>query len=86
MDERILGDDDFIRKLFDAIPSILLLTDDDVRVLGLNVAASQLLGAGIDDIYNQRGGDVLHCIHAGESPDGCGHAEDCKECVIRNSV
>ncbi|MBF0559108.1 MAG: hypothetical protein HQL08_10050 [Nitrospirae bacterium] len=86
MDERILGENDFIRKLFNAIPSILLLTDDDVRVLGLNVAASELLGVSIEEIYNQRGGNVWRCIHAYESPEGCGHEEDCKECVIRNSV
>lgn len=86
IDDSLLHDDNFIRSVFDAIPSILLLADDDVRVLRLNMAASRLLGVGIDDIYRQRGGDVLHCIHATDVPDGCGHSEHCKECVIRGSV
>ncbi len=86
MDELLLKKDDFIRKIFDAIPSILLLADDDVRILRLNAAAAGLLGVGIGDIHHQRGGEILHCIHATEVPEGCGYSENCKECVIRNSV
>lgn len=83
MDEEILREDVLIRKIFDAIPSVLLLTDGDVRVLRLNSTASRLLGA---DICNKKSGDLLHCIHSSESPGGCGSSEHCEECLIRNSV
>ena len=29
---------------------------------------------------------MLHCIHSLETPEGCGHAPFCKECIIRKSV
>ena len=30
--------------------------------------------------------DVLYCIHSLESPEGCGRADFCRNCVVRNSV
>jgi hypothetical protein len=35
---------------------------------------------------NRRGGNVWHCLHATETPRGCGHAPACKNCVVRESV
>jgi hypothetical protein len=74
------------RILFNAIPSIALIVDSDVRILDYNDAASKLLGNRSESVLNQRGGEALHCIHSHEVPDGCGHAPHCKNCVIRNSV
>ena len=37
-------------------------------------------------VFGLRSGDALRCLNAISSPDGCGHAEACKNCVIRNSV
>jgi hypothetical protein len=28
----------------------------------------------------------MYCIHAIETPEGCGHAPFCSDCVVRNSV
>jgi hypothetical protein len=33
-----------------------------------------------------RAGDVMHCIHAAESPQGCGRSAACVSCVVRGSV
>ncbi len=74
------------RALFDVIPSPCLIVDPDVRILDLNAAAVDLLGNGKDAVFRRRGGEAMKCLHAFESPDGCGHAELCRECVIRNAV
>ncbi len=77
---------DFLHILLDAVPSTLLVVDSDVRVFHLNSAASRLIGADRTAVYMRRGGEALHCIHAEETPGGCGHASACRDCVIRNSV
>jgi len=84
----LFNDSAFFLDLFNAIPSPLLVVDNDIRILHLNTAAEGLMQDGDDhnNIYLKRGGDALHCMHAAESPEGCGSALACKDCVIRNSV
>jgi len=78
----------FFLNLFNAIPSPIFVVDNDVRILHLNSAAEGLMltEKSCESVYHKRGGDALHCIHAEESPEGCGHAPACADCVIRNSV
>jgi hypothetical protein len=71
--------------IFNAIPSPAFLVDGDVRIHNLNPAASAMFGP-LKAIYQQRGGEALHCLHAHDVPEGCGHGPACKSCVIRDSV
>ena len=75
-----------IQATFNIIPSPILVVDEDVRIQTFNTAAACLLDASNERVFRQRGGEALHCLHAHESPEGCGHAPFCKTCVIRNSV
>ena len=84
-DDRVVSSPSF-RSLFDTIPSPSLIVDHDVRILDMNSKAHALLGADGGAVLRMRGGEVLHCLHAKASPEGCGHAEFCKECVVRSSV
>jgi len=74
------------RVLFNAIPSIALVVDSDVRILDYNKAASKILGSQSEPVLNRRGGEALHCIHSYEVADGCGYAQHCEDCIIINSV
>ncbi len=74
------------RSLFDAIPSPSFLVDADVRILASNAAAGPLIRGGSRAGLRKRGGEALGCLHADETPEGCGHAASCRDCVIRNSV
>ena len=74
------------RVLFDAMPMPVFVVDEDVRVLEYNVAAARLFGSDKPAVVNRRGGDVWHCLHVGETPEGCGHARACRNCVVRESV
>lgn len=79
--------DEFLQRIFDAIPAFVFIVDEDVKLHFWNAPARQLVGEEPAKIYMKRGGEALHCIHAmGESPDGCGTATFCRECIIRNSV
>jgi hypothetical protein len=86
MDESLLANAVFLREIFDAIPAMLLIVDDDVRIFHVNATASNGLGLDIRDVHRKRGGEALHCIHAIDVPEGCGRAPACSDCVIRNSV
>ncbi|MFH1035393.1 MAG: PAS domain-containing protein [Pseudomonadota bacterium] len=74
-------------EVFNASPSALLVVDDDVRTLHFNRAAEDLLGGpDCQRLLRQRGGEILHCLHANEDPGGCGRSAACRECVVRNAV
>ena len=70
----------------DAIPSPVLLTDGDVRVLEANRAARELLDGALQHPAGPRGGDAMHCIFARDADDGCGTGDCCPACVLRKSV
>ena len=74
----------FMRYALDAVPSIILVTDEDVRILYRNRAAKALLKG--EKIYGSRAGDAWHCVHSTDAPGGCGQGPHCAECAVRNSV
>jgi hypothetical protein len=77
---------DILRSLFDAMPSLIFVVDDDVRIQEYNAAAAEFLSVRRPSVLKRRGGEVLHCLHSDDAPEGCGRAPLCKNCVIRNSV
>jgi PAS domain-containing protein len=79
-------DERFHRVLFNAMPMPLFVVDEDVSILEYNTAAAGLLGKNKDKVLLRRGGEVLGCLHATETPEGCGHSPVCGDCVIRNAV
>jgi PAS domain-containing protein len=77
---------EFFTNILNAVPSPLFVVDDDVQILYLNSAAAGFLGKAGENAFMKRSGEALHCLHAAEHPEGCGHAAACSDCVIRNSV
>lgn len=77
---------DLVDAVLDAIPSPIFVVDDDVQILGYNLAASQMLAQEPNLVLRQRAGEILHCLHSTETPGGCGRAPACKDCPVRNSV
>lgn len=75
-----------LKSILDAVPSPIFVFDDDVRLQEFNKAAAEFLSVDRSAVLRQRGGDVLHCIHATDVPEGCGRGPSCKQCAIRNSV
>jgi PAS domain-containing protein len=77
---------DHYLELLEAIPVPLFIVDDDVQVLAVNTAAKEKFGFAREAFYLRRGGEILHCLHAHDVPEGCGRGPLCGSCVIRNSV
>ncbi len=77
---------EFFRSVLDTMPSAVFVVDADVRILHLNATAAAWLGKDKNAVFMLRGGEVFHCIRSTETPEGCGHSESCRDCVIRGSV
>lgn len=74
------------KVIFDVIPSVVLVVDEDVRIIELNQAAAGLMGTEGKSVLKMRGGEALHCLHAHDVSQGCGHGPSCAECVLRAAV
>jgi hypothetical protein len=90
MVQAFLQDASCLLQVLDSLPSPTLVVDGDVRALFANRSARHALGldtpAKVERALLQRGGHLLHCIRSTQTAAGCGHAPECRQCVIRSSV
>jgi len=77
---------DLIKEVFDVIPSLIFVVDDNIRIHEYNAAAAEFMNGNRESILKRRGGDVLNCLHSIDVKEGCGRSVFCCNCVIRNSV
>lgn len=78
--------EDLFQVIFDAMPLPLFRMTREIEILDLNRAAQALFDATPAQALKKRGGDVMHCLNAIESPGGCGKGPACVDCRIRNAV
>lgn len=81
-----MGESEIVASVLDAIPSPIFVVDDDVRIVGVNLAGSQMLAQNPEMVIRRRAGEILHCVHSTETPGGCGQAPACQDCPVRQSV
>lgn len=76
----------FLRTIIDSFPALVMVVDEDVKILECNAATASFIGGGKQNVLLYRCGDVLGCIHSAKPSKGCGRTSSCKECIARNSV
>ncbi|MFC1812395.1 sigma-54 interaction domain-containing protein [Thermodesulfobacteriota bacterium] len=76
----------FLKNLFESIPCGVLIVDRDRRVQVINSVLEQTFGISEAEVIDKRGGEALGCIHAFKSPKGCGFADECQSCHVRNTA
>ena len=86
MEIRIPDGNNFFKTVCDTMPLPVFVVDEDVRIIDCNRAASSLLTGEPEKYMQAHGGVALNCIHSTETAEGCGHADACKTCIIRDSV
>jgi len=72
-------------EYLDRFDSPVIVFDGDVRVVGLNRAACDVLGKTAVASLGLLGGEVLECQFS-RMPEGCGRTVHCKACTIRKSI
>ncbi len=75
-----------LQAIYDNVPIAIILLDSDRRIIKANKKALADNNFTKGEIADFRSGDIMRCIHASDSPHGCGYGDACTECVIRNTV
>jgi len=75
-----------LQRVFDAVPTILLVMDERKRIRRMNRSGLATLGATESQVLGQSIGDALRCEWRHESPNGCGHGPSCQNCAIVESL
>lgn len=74
----------FLQSVIDAMPHPVLVVNNDIRIHAYNQKAGHQFKD--DQISDRKCGDILKCLNAITTKEGCGGSEECKTCDIRNSV
>jgi signal transduction histidine kinase len=70
-----------LAPVLDAIPDICLVVNKERQIVFANQAMMDFMGVtDRASVCGLRPGEALHCVHAGESQDGCGTTEFCSTC------
>ena len=75
-----------LEKVLDAIPSMIIIVDNDMRVIYANKSALTTLGKDTDIILRRLCGEVMHCINVFKTDKDCGLSDFCQDCVLRRAV
>ena len=76
----------YLKNIIDAIPSAIFIINKNLQVININQAASKIYKADPQIVLKKPSGEILHCLNAEDSEEGCGATDNCPDCVIRNSV
>ena len=72
-------------SIFNSVPNILILLNQESRVEMLNHQAASFVGKEESEVLGKLGGDLLECLNSFEG-QGCGQNSDCASCPVRNTV
>jgi transcriptional regulator with PAS, ATPase and Fis domain len=83
---QLLNKEGFLKNLFESLPCGVLVVDRDRRVQAVNNVLERTLGISQAAAIGKRGGEALRCIYAFHRKEGCGFAEECQSCKVRNTA
>ncbi|HMN24075.1 MAG TPA: PAS domain-containing protein, partial [Ignavibacteriaceae bacterium] len=75
-----LSKNSIIVQMLESFPELVVILDSNRQIVAYNKKAEELLRKGNEEIIGQRLGEAFRCIHAFETPGGCGTSSFCSEC------
>ncbi|HPG32541.1 MAG TPA: ATP-binding protein [Lentimicrobium sp.] len=76
-----------LRMISDAMPDIALILSPNREIVFSNKALVSLLGLSEEkSVLGLRPGELLNCIHASETGNGCGTSVSCRYCGAVNAI
>jgi PAS domain S-box-containing protein len=75
-----------LTTLYENAPLIMVLVDEERRVLKANKFAELFTGTPAADLIDRRAGEALRCLHSLDDPGGCGCGPFCQRCPVRSAV
>ena len=86
---RLFPDVPVLQDFMDAVPSIVLVVNQQRQIVFANQRLFDLLGLAPPEhetVYGRRPGEVLMCSHAFENEGGCGTTRFCSTCGAVNAI
>jgi transcriptional regulator with PAS, ATPase and Fis domain len=80
---RRFKDSELASGLLDALPSGILITTEDAKVVRLNNVVERIFGVKNAEVIGKGFGKALCCVNACEQEDECSSAGGCEDCEIR---
>ncbi len=82
-----LNSHDFLRGLFNALPLFLTVLNEKRQVVFTNENLLHKFGIKeLTFLLGKKPGEILKCIHAVETPAGCGNSPSCRVCGALNTI
>jgi len=76
-----------IKNIVDLVPDAFLVLNHQRQIVFCNNTFLKQLGNCEEgSVFGKKPGEALHCIHAGESPGGCGTTKFCIYCGAVNAI
>jgi transcriptional regulator with PAS, ATPase and Fis domain len=82
----LMNQNEFLKGLFSAIPCGVLIVDRERTVLAVNRVIERIFNVSDAEVTGKKGGEVLRCVHADDSPGGCGFGDHCQKCLVRRTA
>lgn len=82
-----LSDNFQLRQLFQALPYLTAILNQDRQILYSNDRLMELLGIPeMEELLGMRPGEALKCIHSDRMEAGCGTSGNCQVCGAVNTI
>ncbi|MCD6117805.1 PAS domain S-box protein [bacterium] len=75
-----------LQRVFDAVPTILVVLDEHKRIRRINSTGTEVSGFPEKFALGKRIGEVLQCSKHFKSKRGCGIGPLCRRCLINESI
>jgi len=78
-----------LNKVYEIIPLPIFIVNKNVEIVHCNKSALMLMQCNFDEfktLPDFRGGAALHCINSSNDHGCCGKSDECKTCILRNSI
>ena len=85
-EERLNRERENLKAIFEAAPVGMLLMDENLVVTAVNGVAARMVGKTAAELVGVQPGDAMGCMHATESPGGCGSSPSCPACRVRAAL
>ncbi|MHB0998570.1 MAG: diguanylate cyclase domain-containing protein [Armatimonadota bacterium] len=85
-EDELQNEKDNLAAIFKSSPVGMLLLDEETMIVDANSVIATMVSRNLSEVINQRGGGGLGCVHSLEHADGCGFAQACPECTLRQGI
>ncbi len=76
---------EWLTRIFESAPSIMMLVDRDARVTKINRKGVAFADRRREELLGRLGGEVFNCLNSSLGR-GCGRNAECRDCPVRTRV